>query len=82
MTKQLFFTGLAKKFVWVFCNIVWKNLNKYYGQPNTWLINRTPFSEEKKEDKLVHESLRTIHVIQSEDLYLKNIWSQNSSDSC
>ena len=60
-----------------FCNILWKNLNKYYGQPNTW----PPFSEEKKEDKLVYEGLRTIYVIRSEDLYLKNIWSQNSSDS-
>ena len=26
---------LAKKFVWVFCTIWWKNPNKYFGQINT-----------------------------------------------
>ena len=26
--------GLAKEFVWVFCNILRKNLNKLFGQPN------------------------------------------------
>ena len=26
---------LAKKFIWVFRNILWKNLKKLFGQPNT-----------------------------------------------
>lgn len=29
------FTGLAKNFVWVFCTMLWKNPNEYFGQPNT-----------------------------------------------
>ena len=29
------YTGLAKMFVWVFYNILWKNKNKLFGQPNT-----------------------------------------------
>ena len=28
------FIGLAKKFVLVFWTLVWKNLNKLFGQPN------------------------------------------------
>ena len=31
--------GLAKKFVCVFSNILWKNLNELFGQPNC-LLNR------------------------------------------
>ena len=27
-------TGLAKRFIWVFHNILWENLNKPLGQPN------------------------------------------------
>ena len=29
------YIGLAKMFVWVFYNILWKNQNKLFGQPNT-----------------------------------------------
>lgn len=27
-------TELAKKFIWAFCTILWKNPNKHIGQPN------------------------------------------------
>ena len=26
--------GLAKKFIWVFCEMIWKKLNEIFGQPN------------------------------------------------
>ena len=26
--------GLAKKFIWVFCEMIWKNLNEIFGQPS------------------------------------------------
>ena len=28
-------TGLVKKFVWVFHKLLWKNLNKLFGETNT-----------------------------------------------
>ena len=32
------YIGLAKKFVGEFCNILWKNLNELFDQPNIWMI--------------------------------------------
>ena len=32
-------TALAKKFIWVLCNIIWKNLSELFGQPNTFIDN-------------------------------------------
>ena len=32
------YIGLAKKFVWDFFNILWKNLNKLFDQPNIWMM--------------------------------------------
>ena len=29
---------LAKKFVWDFCNILWKNLNELFDQSNIWMM--------------------------------------------
>ena len=30
--------GLAKKFIWLFCNSTWKNPNELFGQPNVYQL--------------------------------------------
>ena len=34
LTQMLRSIGLAKKLIWVFRKMVWKNLNELFGQPN------------------------------------------------
>ena len=37
-TYMPFYIGLVKKFVWIFHNILWKNLNKLLGQPDVTTV--------------------------------------------
>ena len=30
--------GLAKQFIWLFCNSTWKNPNELFGQPNVYQL--------------------------------------------
>ena len=59
-------TELAKKLIWVFCNIIWKNLSELFGQPNSFIDN--------------NQKLERSHIVTSWIGLKKEMWYVHTTD--